>query len=306
MEQHSNVKDPSMRLLTELRQDLVAPPTDAKHRMRHRVLNTTMHSGSNPTVGRDNSMRRTLTGRPMLIVNAAVAVAITGTVAAFVVPGAISAGDTQSPADSTVAVAPPVNLRDVAYVKAQTTQALADVSNYVIKTHSVTINGLSRDDWREPSTGRTRMNAFNADGTPSYSSAFNPPSKVIEVRHADGTWQKYTDGPTPQALAPAPGMIGSDDPAPIRAALESGRFNLVGPETVDGHDTVHLKLSAEAGFLMDLWVDASTFLPFRSEVTKGLVAGPVSEQNEWTWLDKSPANLALLDLTPPAGYNEVH
>jgi len=78
-------------------------------------------------------------------------------------------------------------------------------------------------------------------------------------------------------------------------------LQLIGDERIGGRDTVHLRLTGRTqGGLpqIDLWVDASTFLPVRLVGTKGVVTSAI----DYTWLTRTGANLAKTDLTVPAGY----
>jgi hypothetical protein len=72
----------------------------------------------------------------------------------------------------------------------------------------------------------------------------------------------------------------------------------VGSEKLAGNDAVHLRWSTIPGFTLDLWVDATTYLPVR-HISAGAKGGSTVD---YTWLPRTPENLAGLDLAPPAGF----
>ena len=337
--------------LGDLRLDLAEVPADARDRMRHRVLNATRHPAQT------NASRRFVSRRALLL-NAAVAVAVVGTVGAVVVPMALRSGGSGStpPVNEALGTATPpptpLNLLDVAYVKTQTMRALADASNSVVHIHDAYFGGGYHDEWSDKATGRRRADSYLADGSRSYSLADKysaDPTKSIQVDWPVKTYSIFPfEPPTPPDARPGYVPL-SNDPAVFRAALETGDLRLVGPEKVDGHDTVHLTLGTVVDHHMELWVDATTFLPFRAYLTKGPGApgaapagnppndgapaaqpkngtkgegaqrqvgtapasppampnpGEPTEVWTWSWLERTPENLALMDLQPPAGFTK--
>ncbi|MEV6932081.1 hypothetical protein AB0M46_47390 [Dactylosporangium sp. NPDC051485] len=81
-----------------------------------------------------------------------------------------------------------------------------------------------------------------------------------------------------------------DDPQRIRVLLDANRLRLVGPETMGGHETLHL--SATDGST-DLWVDGATYLPVRQTGAATF---------DYEWLPRTPENLARFELSAPDGF----
>ena len=52
-------------------------------------------------------------------------------------------------------------------------------------------------------------------------------------------------------------------------------------------------------FSVDLWVDASTYLPVLQETSTG---GRVTNRTTYSWLPRTPENLAKLSLVVPPGF----
>ncbi len=99
-------------------------------------------------------------------------------------------------------------------------------------------------------------------------------------------------------------------PERIRAATESGgAFTIVGPETIDGIETLHLRPSGEMARDYgdaDVWVDAANYELVRREVTNEVEGqGTLSIREDYRTLPRTDANLADLDADVPDGYRKV-
>jgi hypothetical protein len=98
----------------------------------------------------------------------------------------------------------------------------------------------------------------------------------------------------------------------IQQAIASGTLELLGHETVNGLDTLHLRLfGPDRSYRVDIWVDSATYLPVRDIAGKSSGnAGPDEFPAEiavttYSWLPRTDENLARLVLTPPAGFVQM-
>jgi hypothetical protein len=129
---------------------------------------------------------------------------------------------------------------------------------------------------------------------------------TVAVDYRDRTWWRATLAPLhgrPGARTPveprcsAPNVI----PAPetwqsfIRQELSCGAFTEGGRQRVDGIDAI--KLTGSNGEV--LWIDPRTYLPVRQ-------AGPGTPGvTDYRWYRATPASLAKLKVTVPAGFRRV-
>jgi hypothetical protein len=97
------------------------------------------------------------------------------------------------------------------------------------------------------------------------------------------------------ALSDGPG---NGWPAFIRSQLSCGEYLVVGRQWIDGIDTI--KIAGNDSHIT-LWVSPSTYLPVRLVHTHATVR----MQTDFSWLAPTPANLAALNVTVPAGFHQV-
>jgi hypothetical protein len=131
----------------------------------------------------------------------------------------------------------------------------------------------------------------------------------VAVIYRDGTWWRASlpglagpagpsgssyCGPAVQ-LQPGPG---NGWPAFIRGELNCGEYAVDGRQWIGGIDAI--KITGNGG-LDTLWVNPATYLPVRIVVT----LRKVQIQTDFGWLAPTPANLAKLNVTVPAGFRQV-
>jgi hypothetical protein len=191
------------------------------------------------------------------------------------------------------------NLGDVTYVSSRTSAALESASDYVRVEHTAYSDGSSVSRWADLSNESYRIE----EGAQVTVFKGESPNNGLTVDSANHTYTRDSMG----ILRPAPdqpndGMFRGDflSPDDLRAATAAGQLTLVGPEPLGGADTVHLRWLQVAGLTMDLWVDATTFLPLKINT----VGGKGSSATDIEWLPRSPENLAKFDLAIPPGYTE--
>jgi hypothetical protein len=205
--------------------------------------------------------------------------------------------------------APPVV--DAAFVAAHLA-ALGPATDYVVKTRLVRANQVSVQ-WVDRATGDMRGDVFAADGSPqtsvSQTGDFRKGATVVYVDFTTRTWRTYTRDPIPNAVvppAPAPDSVSLGayaDPQNLRSAIDKGWLTVVGPEQVNGVATTHVRLSLPSpkSVTIDAWLDDATFLPIRMD--NGLPGD--RDTMELSWLPRTPANLAEVTVTVPAGFTKT-
>jgi hypothetical protein len=125
---------------------------------------------------------------------------------------------------------------------------------------------------------------------------------TLAVNYRDRTWWRATTTLKPRARTPAqpgcfsPGVLPGHETwqSVIRQELSCGAYTRDGHQRVDGIDAI--KLTGSNGVV--LWIDPSTYLPVRQ-------AGPGGTVTDFRWLRATPATLANLKVTVPAGFRRV-
>ncbi|MGV9211137.1 DUF2092 domain-containing protein [Micromonospora sp. RB23] len=282
-----------VELLVAFREDLTGAGTDATDRMRHAILNGTRYP--RPTA------KRWFLRRPAIAT--ATAFALAGLAAGGVALSTADqrTGQTGGAAASSTDASRTFQLRDVAYVSNQTQAALGEADDYVVKVHH-TYRGGWIDSWEDKQTGRRRVDIFRGDGSPDstlVSIVADGKFRGTQISHLERTYFQFVDSPD-QATST---VFVPSDPTSIRAWLARGSLEIVGQEKVDGHDTVHLRLKeGKATYAAELWVDTTSFLPYKTVAAKSGKVTDKAEVSTFEWLPRTGANLSHFDLTPPAGY----
>jgi len=221
-------------------------------------------------------------------------------------------------------------LKDVAYVQEQTIKALAEATDLVIYAKHA-YDGGYYEEWVDKTTQRYRNNLYGprsapGSGTRSDGRAVAPPAPgtvdlgpivlqhshsasgpngnrdLVSVNYEQQTWMSEHS----TEVLPAPVVPDVTDPATMRAAVEAGTLELMGEETVNGVASVHLRMFAvQRGYRIDVWVDTVNFLPVQETSTVIDDQGPPKIVTTYSWLARTPENLAHLVLTPPAGFTRV-
>ncbi|MEU7750939.1 hypothetical protein AB0B57_27540 [Micromonospora sp. NPDC049101] len=292
---NSDSDNSGVDLLVGFRENLTGAPADATDRMRHAILNGSVYRRPAP--------KRWFLRRPVMATATAFALAglAVGGVALSTLdggtgqPGGASASSTDTSRQS--------QLRDVVYVSAQTQAALGDADDYVVKVRDAYPGGRI-DYWTDKQTGSSRVDMYRGDGSPDSSLVTviaDGKQRGTQISHLERTYFEFV-GSAKDATGT---VFVPNDPATIRDWLAKGSLEIVGQEKVDGHDTVHLRLKpGTATYTAELWVDETSFLPYKTVADKsGKVTGK-AEVSTFEWLPRTAENLSHFDLTPPAGYTK--
>jgi len=124
---------------------------------------------------------------------------------------------------------------------------------------------------------------------------------TVTVDYRDRTWWRATQALSAGARTPAhrsclSGALPTSEtwPSIIRQELSCGAYTEDGRQRVDGIDAI--KLTGSSGVV--LWIDPGTYLPVRQ-------AFPGVGVTDFRWYRATPASLAKLKLTVPAGFRRV-
>jgi hypothetical protein len=229
-----------------------------------------------------------------------------------------------APRTGTTTEAPVVN---VAYVQQRTIEAVSRAADYVIFAEN-TYDGGHYEEWIDKATQRYRNDVYDRSVTISGTAAdgkmtvpAQPPQVPIHLNQSHAvsgppgnqtittvdynlhTWSvgHLTDRPDPAS------DVDVTDADSVRKAITTGTVELVGKETVDRRDTLHLRVyGPDRSYRLDMWVESTSYLPVRETAAKG---GPdefpqsATVTTTYTWLPRTEENLAKLTLTPPPGFS---
>jgi hypothetical protein len=243
-------------------------------------------------------------GVPALALAAGAAVALHGSAPASTGAPTIASTSGTASASAPSASASPVKpkVETVAYVKKQIEAALANASNYMIRTVQ-SGGGYPRasTSWTDPRT--SAFYSVPGDG-PGKSASWiienNQQWRDTEVDYTEGTWSV--------ALMDAPGTykpdIAGGSPTELAQMIKMGFYKIVGHGTVNGHDAI--KLFRDWGpFDETIWIDASTYEPVH--IVKWLNGkSPLTITIDEFWGPRTPSLVKLVNNPViPAGIKQV-
>jgi hypothetical protein len=153
--------------------------------------------------------------------------------------------------------------------------------------------------------GSARFSSFTASGQRVFDWEITPAHGTTAVIYGNDTWWTAPPAGSQGGSGPGPGCIqgheialgggaGNGWPAFIRSQLACGAYTVAGRQVIDGVNTIKIT-GASGGFTF--WVDPATYLPVQA------IFG--QRQTDFHWLPPTPANLAQLKVTVPAGFKHV-
>ena len=132
---------------------------------------------------------------------------------------------------------------------------------------------------------------------PSASKASIPTkTKVIDVQYGSRTWSVTT---APVAVQSETGGLQA-----LRESIAKGELTVVGTTVIDGQTVLELTTRSKdssTGSVETWWVSPATWLPVRTLT----INSAVSIQVDYGFLPPTPANIAKLKVTIPAGFTRT-
>jgi hypothetical protein len=142
--------------------------------------------------------------------------------------------------------------------------------------------------------------------------------KQTTVEYQHQVWSSFTTSSVDHgwAVTISPVLPLQTDNDPVTAfqqALKAGTATVVGHRSLNGRDTILLRVKAASDKAGDsraaalppdyVWLDSSSYLVVQTQRFDKATRSPVLQ--DITWLSPTPENLALLTLTPPAGFTQI-
>jgi hypothetical protein len=190
----------------------------------------------------------------------------------------------------------PIRAQTVAFITRRAAAALATVDDMLLHTRETRIrttpSGVvteTYDTWSDRGNPEHSRSMYTRDGQPIYDiQTDSTASSEILVDYPTRTWYR-----SPTIDYSNQHLIGST-PDNVRERLDSGGLTLVGHETINGHDVLHLTRTDTGPLAGDLWVDATTYLVVRT-------TNPIGT-TDYDWLDRNATTRSLLVPVVPTGF----
>jgi hypothetical protein len=178
---------------------------------------------------------------------------------------------------------------------------------------SDSVGGTVENTWSLTFTVPASGASNNSASTASLGAACNVAGQRIDVDFTNRTWQPSEQSCV--ALTPGLDTLGFVDPATghlisnVKTLVADGLLQVAGYPTLDDQPTVELKTDTHGATTLDLWVNASTYLPVESVTTS-----PTGDPNpgktsttvdQYSFLSPTQPNLTNLQVTIPPGFREI-
>ncbi|GAA3395262.1 hypothetical protein [Cryptosporangium minutisporangium] len=283
---------------TELEEHLTAA-------MRTHVADARLTTDVVAAAARANSRRRSVRRGATALGGLTLAAAVAGVVAVSGTP--TTSAPPTAPTEQTA-------LKPARYVATEVSEAITrseDKIEHSTQRYSYQGKTSSGEDWRDGVTGDVRRIDVLENGTKLEYAMKHDGDRVTTttVDHSARTWFRDTYAANDEDKGEVQVPRTADE---IKAALEKQTtLAVLGKETLDGTETLHLKLSGDLAIpkehgKYELWVNAETYELVRVVAHKrpNPNAEPAVAQWDYTYLSRTEENLARFTLTPPPGYTE--
>ena len=136
---------------------------------------------------------------------------------------------------------------------------------------------------------------------------FTPAGNVTDVDYLTKTWYNQVNGPAPVSAVGTPNFIAIGS---LRTRIANGQWSDLGTTTLNGQPAIELsQVNPPGAQSLIVWVDPNTYLPFQETLTYSTVDGGQTVNGSVTstlgYLPSTPANLAQLNVTIPAGFTQT-
>ncbi|MGO9335809.1 MAG: hypothetical protein ACLQCU_17475 [Acidimicrobiales bacterium] len=193
-----------------------------------------------------------------------------------------------------------------------TLAARASVNDDVVFEHSVDATGAVVDSWTTDGGNESRTRTYYSDGSPQYDTFFDVSGASLNATIVDYPDRAWWTTSTPWTVPSTTFVINRGSAmsasAPLNAVfpqwlLTLENFTMLpGTQLVHGVETYELATPDTPGFQRSIWVAVSTNLPVQ-EVTSGEANLGNDITNTFDFLPRTSTNLALLQLSIPAGFS---
>jgi hypothetical protein len=150
-------------------------------------------------------------------------------------------------------------------------------------------------------------------------------TRETDVEYKHHVYSTFTPSDDPHGgangdpFAFLPGQTNQDPAVAFHRALKAGIIAVVGHRSLNGRDTIMIRVSAAenlkaagvnpAARVHDpgrwIWIDATTYLVVQTKNFPFYGHGLPPVVDHVTWLSPTSGNLALLTVTPPAGFTKI-
>jgi hypothetical protein len=156
------------------------------------------------------------------------------------------------------------------------------------RQYTVPVSDGASTDWEQ--IFRQDVNPRQPDGSVKISTQR---MEVIDVEYGNHTWSKTIQ---------SGGTFTTNGPAALRQEIANGKLGSIEKTELDGRPVFKVTIRDKSqGTVTTVWVDPTTYLPMQTESTGG--GNHLTIESEY--LPPTPANLAKLNVTIPAGFKQT-
>jgi len=193
-----------------------------------------------------------------------------------------------------------------------TLAALGSINDNVVFEHSVDATGAVVDSWTTDGGNESRTRTYYSDGSPQYDTFYDVSGASLNatiVDYPDRAWwttsTPWTVPSTTFVINRGSSFSASAQPNAVfpQWLLTLENFTMLpGTQLVHGVETYELATPDTPGFQRSIWVAVSTNLPVQDVISGSANLGNDST-NTFDFLPRTSTNLALLQLSIPAGFS---